>query len=172
MSLEPLLSASPQIQLHVFSASLALITGPFALWRKRRDRVHKTFGYVFILSMFTAICSSFFILDIRLFGPFSPIHALSVLATVLLWKGYRHIRAGRIAQHAATMRGLYLQALGIAFLFTFLPGRLMNRVLFPDAPELGAWLITGLGLPLLGALIFAGWIRKRFSSFLHTSPPL
>ena len=167
MSLEPLLSASPQIQLHVASASLALISGPFALCRKRRDRIHKTLGYTFILAMLTAIFSSFFILSIRIIGPFSPIHLLSVLATITLWQGYRHIRSGRIAQHAATMRGLYLQALGIAFLFTFLPGRLMNQLLFPSAPELGAWLMIGLGLPLLVALISAGWIRKRFSSSLH-----
>jgi hypothetical protein len=52
------------------------------------------------------------------------------------------------------MRNLYLQALILAGIFTFLPGRRMNAVFFSQNPELGLPVAAGLGL-LLACLIFA-----------------
>ncbi len=76
--------------------------------------------------------------------PVSPIHALSVVTICGLWQGIRAIRQGRIADHQREMRSLYFWVMGVAGLFTFLPGRRMNAVFFADAPLQGFWLMTGL----------------------------
>jgi len=54
------------------------------------------------------------------------------------------------------MRGLYWQGLMVAGLFTLLPYRVLNRVLFPGTPELGYGVILVVAL---GAGIVA--MRRR-----------
>jgi hypothetical protein len=54
------------------------------------------------------------------------------------------------------MRGLYWQALGIAGLFTLMPGRAINRALFPATPDAG-WIVIAAG----GAGLLAVWLRGR-----------
>ena len=45
MSFDPLLTAPFQIQLHVGFAVIAIVLGPIALFRTRRDRIHRITGY-------------------------------------------------------------------------------------------------------------------------------
>lgn len=149
MTLTPLLSAAPHIQIHALAAMIALVLGPFALYSRRRDLWHKVIGRVWMGAMLVAVLSSFLILDMGLIGPFSPIHLLSVLALWAMWSALRAIRAGQVARHRATLQGLYWRGVVVAGLFNFLPtGRVVNRMVFPDKPELGYWVI-GLGLAAL-----------------------
>ena len=143
---EPLLSAPLAVQLHAFAAMAAIFLGPIALFRRRRDRVHKTLGYAWALAMAVTIASSFVIFQIRLFGPFSPIHLLSVLASYGLFTGIRAAIRRDISRHRETMRRLYFWALGVAGLFTLMPGRIMSRVLFPDAPVTGFVIAVGVAV--------------------------
>jgi len=154
---EPLLSAPLAVQLHAFAAMVALLLGPVALFRQRRDRLHKTLGYFWVLAMAATIASSFVIFEIRLIGPFSPIHLLSLLATFGLVKGVRAAMRGDIATHMQTMRGLYFWALGIAGLFTLLPGRIIGRMLFADHQVAGFLSVLGMVI----AVIL--WRRLRHS---------
>jgi uncharacterized membrane protein len=48
-----------------------------------------------------------------------------VTLPVAVWRAHRH----EVAQHRRAMLGLFLGALIIAGLFTFLPGRIMRAVL-------------------------------------------
>jgi uncharacterized membrane protein len=48
-----------------------------------------------------------------------------VTLPVAVWRAHRH----EVAQHRRAMLGLFLGALIIAGLFTFLPGRIMHAVL-------------------------------------------
>ena len=41
MSFAPFLAASPTIQIHAIAATLALVLGPIAIYRDRRDVLHK-----------------------------------------------------------------------------------------------------------------------------------
>ena len=143
---EPLLSAPLAVQLHAFAAMAAMFLGPIALFRRRRDRVHKTSGYAWALAMAVTIASSFAIFQIRLFGPFSPIHLLSVLASYGMFTGIRAAIRRDISRHRETMRRLYFWALGVAGLFTLMPGRIMSRVLFPDAPVAGFVIAVGVAV--------------------------
>lgn len=137
MTLAPFFDAPVIVQVHIIAALLALSLGPVAMLRRRRDLVHRVVGRVWVASMAATALSSFFIYTIRLIGPFSPIHALSVATLIGLWAGVTHIRAGRVADHRSTMLSLYVFGMGIPGLFTLLPGRIMNAILFPSGPVAG-----------------------------------
>lgn len=152
MTLSPLLSAPPVIQVHVICAILAVILGPLALLRRSRDRWHRWLGRAWVGAMAGTALSSFLINEGRMVGPFSPIHLLSVVTLVGLWQGVVAARAGRIADHRAAMLRLYSLAILVAGAFTLLPGRRMSESLFPSAPLagfVGVAAIAALGLWLI-----------------------
>ena len=80
--------------------------------------------------MVAVAVSSFWIHQIRLTGPWSPIHLLSIFTLVVLpigaWMAHRH----RVADHRRIMILTFSGALLIAGLFTLVPGRIMHKVLF------------------------------------------
>lgn len=149
MNLLPLIDAPLAVELHILSAMPALILGPVALFRRRRDRWHKLIGRIWAASMFALALSSLFIHDNPIIGPFSPIHALSILTFWGLFSGIRAIRRGDRRGHAQAMRGLYVQALILASVLTMLPGRRISMALFPDHPE------TGLTIAVICGAILA-----------------
>ena len=148
MTLAPFLDAPVYIQLHASTAALAVVLGPFVILRNRRDRLHKTGGYIWVLAMFVVAVSSFWIKEFGLIGPLSPIHLLSVLTLWSLWAGLRHAFAGRIDLHRRVFQNLYWRGLLIARLFNFMPGRATNRSVFPETPDAG-WVVIALGLTLI-----------------------
>lgn len=154
MTLAPLLDAPLAVQVHALAAVLAACAAPVALLRRSRDRWHRAAGRLFVIGMAVAALSSFLILEARLIGPFSPIHALSALALVSLWRGIRAIRCGDRVAHAAEMRGLALYALALPGLLALLPGRRMSAVLFPAAPMAG-FIAAAVAFALLWL-----WLRR------------
>jgi uncharacterized membrane protein len=74
--------------------------------------------------------SSFWIHQIKLIGPWSPIHLLSIVTLVTVppsvWMARRH----RVADHRRVMISIFCGALVVAGLFTLLPGRIMHAVVF------------------------------------------
>lgn len=74
--------------------------------------------------------SSFWIHQIRLLGPWSPIHLLSIFSLAMLLVGAWAARTGNVRRHKLTMMGIFFGALVIAGLFTFMPGRIMHAVVF------------------------------------------
>ncbi len=137
MSLDPFLTASLQIQMHVMTAFLALCLGPVVLWRKRRDRVHKTLGYIWVVAMGSAAIISFWIPSHFTPIGFGPIHLLSLYGLSGLYIALRAIYRRDIATHKQVMENLYVRGVALAGAFNFLPGRSTQRSLIPDTPELG-----------------------------------
>lgn len=135
--------------------------GPLALWRRSRDRWHKRLGYAWLIAMAVTAVSSFGIMDIRLIGPFSPIHAISVFTLWSLWQGVNAARQRRIAAHQQAMKTLYFWAMGVAGLFTFLPGRRMNDMFFGAAPLAG---FTVLACVIGGGLAYYALAGRRSRS--------
>jgi uncharacterized membrane protein len=80
--------------------------------------------------MLIVALSSFWIHDLRLWGPWSPIHLLSIFSLVMLPLGIHYARGHRVRGHKLTMLGLFAGALVIAGIFTLAPGRIMYRVVF------------------------------------------
>jgi len=154
MTLEPLLHASPAIQLHVAAAMLAFVLGGFVLFRRKGDRLHRLGGRIWVGLMVAVCVTSFFIHTIRTFGIWSPIHLLSVGTLFSLGWAIWQVRRRNIASHRFTMQGTYLGALVIAGIFTFLPGRIMYEVLFGGpSPETGV--VTAAAIVAAGA--FTAW---------------
>jgi uncharacterized membrane protein len=130
MSLVPLLDAAPAIPAHAFAAMTAFMLGVVQLAAPKGTLPHRTLGWIWVCLMLAVAISSLWIHEIRLVGPWSPIHLLSifVLITVPLavWKAHRH----QVADHRRIMISIFSGALVIAGLFTLLPGRIMHAVVF------------------------------------------
>jgi uncharacterized membrane protein len=160
MSLEPLLTADPIIQLHAYAAIAAFVLGGFVLFRRKGDRSHRRLGRAWTIVMVATAVSSFFVWELRSFGLFSPIHLLSVITLVTLWQGVRFARRREIMAHLRTMQTLYLLSLGVAGWFTFMPGRIMNQVVF--GPQGGSPLASAGFVAVsiaVGALVI--WLVRR-----------
>ena len=130
MSLAPLLDAAPAIPLHAFAAMAAFALGVVQLAAPKGTLPHRTIGWIWVGLMVTVAASSFWIHQIRLVGPWSPIHLLSIFTLIMLpiavWRARQH----RVADHRRIMTMTFVGALVIAGLFTFLPGRIMHAVVF------------------------------------------
>jgi len=130
MSLGPLLSAPPPIPWHAFAALAALAIGGAQLALPKGTTRHRVMGYAWAALMLVIAISSFWIQQIRLIGPFSPIHILSIIVLITVplavWHAHRH----RVAKHRRVMISLYVFALIGAGVFTLLPGRIMHAVVF------------------------------------------
>ncbi|TFV46999.1 DUF2306 domain-containing protein [Bradyrhizobium niftali] len=130
MSLAPLLQAAPAIPLHAFAAMAALVLGLVQFAAPKGTLPHRTIGWIWVVLMAVVAASSFWIHQIRLVGPFSPIHVLSIFTLVVLplavWRAHTH----RVADHRRMMIFIFAGALVVAGLFTLLPGRIMHRVIF------------------------------------------
>ena len=130
MSLAPLLNAVPQIPIHAFAAMAAFVLGIVQFAAPKGTLPHRTVGWIWVALMATVAVSSFWIHQIRLVGPWSPIHLLSIFVLVTLplavWRARRH----DVADHRRIMILLFTGALVIAGLFTLLPGRIMHAVVF------------------------------------------
>ncbi len=84
LNLDPLLLASPAIQIHVVTAMVAAVAGLVILLAAKGTALHRLLGRVFVLAMAATALSSFLIHEIRLFGPFSMIHLLSIFVLLSL----------------------------------------------------------------------------------------
>jgi uncharacterized membrane protein len=160
MNFDPLLHASPVIQIHAGAAILALLVGAVVLFRRKGNRPHRQLGKLWVGLMALVALSSFFIWTIRLWGVFSPIHLLSILTLFLLWRGVSHARAHNIRLHMRTMRYTYVLALVISGLFTFYPGRIMSKVAFGDEGATPEKLAIFAGV--IAIVATAVWLTMRW----------
>src|ERR1700731_2984581 len=130
MSLAPLLNAAPAIPFHALAAMSAFVLGVVQFAAPKGTLPHRTIGWIWVCLMAAVAVSSFWIHQIRLIGPWSPIHLLSIFTLVMLplavWKAHHH----EVADHRRIMILLFSGALVIAGLFTLLPGRIVHAVVF------------------------------------------
>lgn len=130
MSLTPLLDAAPQIPLHAFAALAAFALGVVQLAAPKGTLPHRTIGWIWVVLMAVVAISALWIHEIRLVGPFSPIHLLSIWVPIMLFVGVSAARAHKVRRHRIVMLWLFAGALVVAGLFTLMPGRIMHAVVF------------------------------------------
>src|SRR5262245_29721150 len=130
MNLAPLIDAPFAIQLHAYAALTAFVLGAVQLARVKGTAQHRALGYVWVALMVVVAVSSFWIHDLRVWGPWSPIHLLSIFSLAMLPLGVTYARRHNIIGHRSTMLGIFAGALVIAGIFTLAPGRIMYRVVF------------------------------------------
>lgn len=130
MTPTPLLTAPWIVQLHAVAALGAFALGAWQLAAPKGTVPHRVLGWVWAGLMAGVVISSFWIHDLRQWGPFSWIHLLSLWTAIVLPLGLLAARRGRVARHRAAMTSLFLGALVIAGAFTLMPGRIMHGVVF------------------------------------------
>jgi uncharacterized membrane protein len=126
VSLAPLLNASAVIQVHAFSAFAALALGLVQLAPPKGTLPHRTIGWIWVALLASIAVSSFWIHGIRMVGPFSPIHLLSIYTLVMLPVAVRAAQRHDAGAHRRAMVSIFFGALVIAGAFTLLPGRIMH----------------------------------------------
>ncbi len=130
MSLAPLLNAPLAIQAHAFAAMAAFALGLLQFMAPKGTLPHRTVGFTWLALMLTVALSSFWIHEIRLWGPWSPIHLISIYVLIMIPLAVYFARRHNVRGHAKTVIGMFVGGLVIAGLFTFVPGRIMHAVAF------------------------------------------
>ena len=130
MNLAPLTNAPIPIQLHAYAALAAFALGIVQLAAPKGTIPHRALGYLWLSLMLGVAVSAFWIHEIRLWGPWSPIHLLAIYTLAMLPLGLYFARGHNVRGHQRTMLGLFFGALIIAGAFTLVPGRLMHKVVF------------------------------------------
>ena len=130
MTLAPLANAPLAIQLHAYAAMAAFVLGVVQLAGVKGTTRHRALGYTWAGLMLIVAVSAFWIHELRVWGPWSPIHLLAIFTLTMLPLGIYRARSHNVSAHKFTMLGIFLGALVIAGLFTFVPGRIMYKVVF------------------------------------------
>jgi uncharacterized membrane protein len=128
MTLAPLLDAAQPIPLHAFAAMAAFVLGIVQFAAPKGTLPHRTVGWIWVGLMAVVAISSFWIQEIRLWGPWSPIHLLSIFSPIMLVLGVWYARRHNVRGHKITMISIFCGALVIAGIFTFVPARVMHAV--------------------------------------------
>lgn len=130
MFLQPILEAPLAVQIHVWTVLPSAVIGAAMLAARKGTPIHKIAGRVWVGLVVATAVSSFFIHELRVIGDFSPIHLLSIVTLVscvgIVWAA----RTGRNNTHRKIVLTLYWGGIGLAGFFTFMPGRIMNEVMF------------------------------------------
>ncbi len=130
MSLSPLLAASPVIQLHAVAAIAAFVLGLGQLVALKGTAAHRIAGWIWAALMLVVAVSSLWIHELRIWGPWSPIHLLSLLVIATVPAAVLAARRHQVARHRRAMIQLFFFALVLAGAFTLFPGRIMHAVVF------------------------------------------
>jgi uncharacterized membrane protein len=130
MTLAPLLDASPVIRFHAFFAFAAIGLGTVQLLAPKGTLPHRTIGWTWALLMILVAGTSFFIHTIRTWGPWSPIHLLSLFTLGVVPLAVMRARQHNVPAHRSAMIWIFALALVVTGLFTLAPGRIMNKVVF------------------------------------------
>ena len=128
--MEPLFNEAQPIPFHAMAAMLAIVIGAIQFSMKKGGIKHKALGYIWVSLMLFVSISSFFIHEIKLWGNYSPIHLLRIWTIFSVGLAIYFVRVGNIKRHRQVMIALYGFALILTGLFTLLPGRAMNQVMF------------------------------------------
>ena len=91
---------------------------------------HRITGWLWVALMVVVSVTAFFIHELRVWGPWSPIHLLAIFTLVDAAAGGAACAAPSRPQSQARHDRIFVGALIIAGLFTFLPGRIMHAIVF------------------------------------------
>ncbi|PNI10282.1 hypothetical protein CXX84_02085 [Arthrobacter sp. AFG7.2] len=114
---------------HVIAALYSVAIGPLQILRRRRDRVHRTLGLLWVAAMYYVCFSSFWIVTD---GHFNWLHGLSTFTLITVTLGLISAIRGNIPAHLGNMVGSYI---GIVIAFGFavgVPSRSIPQFLMTD----------------------------------------
>lgn len=118
---------------HLATVLPAFVLGTYLLLVRKGSPSHKLLGKIYMLLMLaTALIALFMPAEIgpTIFGHFGYIHLFCFLVAYSVPTAFFAARNGNIKKHKRSMIGLYVGAILIAGVFTFMPGRLLHTWLF------------------------------------------
>jgi uncharacterized membrane protein len=134
VTLEPLLHAPLAIQFHVATVVPAAILGTWQIFFSRKGAtLHRAVGYVYFALMIVTALSTLWIhrlMPDKPFWGFSPIHLLIPFVFFGVYNALAGAWTHDIRRHKRAMIALYVGAILVAGLFTFVPGRIMYATVF------------------------------------------
>jgi uncharacterized membrane protein len=130
MTLAPLVSAPAIIQFHAAFAFAAIGLGVVQFLAPKGTLPHRTIGWTWATLMILIAGTSLFIHTIRTWGPWSPIHLLSLFTLAVVPLAVMRARQHDIRRHRQAMIWIFTLALIVTGFFTLAPGRIMNKVVF------------------------------------------
>ncbi|CAM4399538.1 DUF2306 domain-containing protein [Vibrio astriarenae] len=119
--------------LHLATILPAFLFATVILFIKKGSETHKTVGR---FTAFLLLASSVISLAMPArVGPtyydhFGFIHLLSIVVILSVPRAYIAIRQGNVLMHKVTMLNVYLGGFVIAGFFAFMPGRMLNSLIF------------------------------------------
>ena len=117
------------ILVHMFVAIAAFAVGLFQLVAPKGTIPHRIIGWAWLIFMTVIAVTSLFIRNVN-HGHFSFIHILTAITLIQIPVIIYFARTHQIQKHGAAAYGLFMGALLIAGLLTFIPGRLMWQLFF------------------------------------------
>src|SRR5262249_46510923 len=120
----------PPFNCMLLPALAALGLGAVQLAAPKGTLPHRTFGWIWVLLMVTVAASSFWIHELRLRDPWSPIRLLAIFTLAMRPLAALPARRHRVGGHRNAMIAIFAGALVVAGLFTLAPGRIMHAVVF------------------------------------------
>lgn len=124
-----LINAAFAIQLHVGGAVTSFAIGTWLMLGVKGRTSHKVLGYTWVAAMLCTAVTSFFMIGLN-GNSFSPIHGLSAWTVIGAPFGIMLARKKKISAHRRHMTGMFVGAMLLAGLFSFLPGRMMWAIFF------------------------------------------
>lgn len=130
--LDPVLASALAVKIHLATVIPAFIIGTYLIFFSTKGAPHhRALGYLYLTLMTITAIAAIFIDEVNP-GGFSIIH-IFVPITLLGVAGAIHgARTHNVRQHRASMLGVYIGGILIAGSLTFLPGRIMHQVFFPQ----------------------------------------
>ncbi len=129
MTLEPLINSAMPTTPHTVAGVLATLVGAAQLWLTKGTLLHQRMGFVWASLILFSALTGFFIFESDVAPPFNYLSKpLSALVLVMLWRGIRLARAGKIKEHRQTMIQLFWLTMLIGLL-TIQPGRVVHQML-------------------------------------------
>jgi uncharacterized membrane protein len=87
---------------------------------------HRPIGWIWVALMVALSGSAFLILEVRLWGQWSPIQPLAIFTLTALPLAVWHAHNHAVRKHRDATVSLFIGALGIAGVFRLLPGRIIH----------------------------------------------
>lgn len=129
MDLTPIWEAPLPVKIHLVTVLPAFIIGTWLIFFSTKGaRLHRALGVTYLTLMLTTAAASFFIRSSP--SGLSLIHLFIPLTLFFVFESLWQIRRGNITAHRNSMIGLYCGSLILAGAFAFMPGRIMNQVVF------------------------------------------
>lgn len=130
--LQPLLEASPAVQVHVAAALAALALGAWQFLARKGTIPHRIIGWIWVVLLAGICLSSFFIPGSWHIGPVSVFHVLSAYTLWALFMGARAARAGAVADHKSYMSWIFSLSIVLSAAIAIgSSGGVLNEVFFP-----------------------------------------